>query len=188
MQGKEAFAGSGLGLLVGMLLGLSSASVVGIVVTALTAGLAAFLGLVRTEGPDRALRIGFFGLACAIGVIGGLALRSGAWLAPNVQADVARWEDAGFPKEEARSLVAFQRLGVRPTARETGPAPTPIGALFSGHTGLCSRLERLPDPAMLEVLRVAEDQVGVAIAAATDAAAEPERAGVLHAGTHALCG
>ena len=185
---KEAFAGTGLGLLVGLLLGMSSTSVAGIVVAALTAGLGAFFGLARSDGPDRTVRIGCFGLACAVAAIGGVTVRAGPWLERDVGSEVARWTKAQYPPEEARTLVAYQLLGIRPTGREVGTLPPSPVPLFAGHSDLCSRLERLPDPAMLGVLRSDADRAGLAIAAAVDAAAAPDRPAVMHAGVRSLCG
>ena len=185
---REAFAGIGMGLLVGLLLGLSSTSVAGIVTSALTAGLAVFFGLSRSDGPDRALRIGCFGFACASAGLGGLVLRSGPWLERDIPSEVARWTRAQYSPEEARSLVAYQVLGVRPQGREISAVPPPPLPLFSSHTDLCARLERLPDLALLNVLRTDADRVGPAIAAAVDTAAEPSRPAILHAALAVLCG
>lgn len=185
---KEAFAGAGLGLLVGLLLGMSSTSVAGVVVAALTAGLGAFFGLARSDGPDRTVRIGCFGLACAIAAIGGLVARSGPWLERDVASEVARWTKAQYSPDEARTLVAFQLLGIRPTGREVGPVPPSPLPLFAGHSDLCARLERLPDQAMLDVLRSDADRAGLAIAAAVEAAPAPNQPAVMHAGVKSLCG
>ncbi|GAB0114611.1 hypothetical protein [Acidisoma sp. C75] len=183
----EAFSGMGLGVLVGLLLGLSSTSLVGEVMAALMAGLAAFLGLAKAGGPDRAMRIGFFGFACALGGVGGLALRASDVLAPDIKAQVQRWTDAGYSAEDAQSLVAYERLGVRPAGRQVGPAPTPVNAFYATQSGLCSRLNRVTDASALLVLRAADDRSGNAILAARAAAATADQPAVLHAGITALC-
>ncbi len=124
----EAFAGAGLGLLAGLLLGLSVSQVVGGFVAALSALLAGFLGLTAAPGTDRAWRIGAFGLACAAGVLIGLAIRSGALLAPSVDEDVREWQRAGYPTEQALAYVAFARLGVKPQGATVTAAPAPAPA------------------------------------------------------------
>ena len=190
MHRSDAFAGAGLGLLVGVLVGLSSSSVVGSVVAALAAGLGAFLGLTKTDAPDRALRIGTFGLICVVGILLGLTIRSGAWLAPSVRSEVASWTTAGFEPAEARHLVAFQRLGVRPPGREVATAPAGGGnlnSLFSDRTSLCSRIARLPDLEIIRVLGEERETAVRALSAAFSAVAADARPAVIRAGVEALC-
>lgn len=190
---EEAFAGAGLGLLVGLLVGLSVASVVGGVVGAIAAGLAAFLGLAPKVIADRTLRIGAFGLACAAGVLVGLTVRTGSWgLAPSVRADVKAWTDAGYAPLEARSLVAYQRLGIRPSGDEAAPIPKP-GArdpvLFSSAADLCARIVRLSDAEKLSVLGgKTAGATGAALAAAVTAAPAEAQHTVLQGAIRSLCG
>ncbi|MBC9208716.1 hypothetical protein IBL26_17840 [Roseomonas aerophila] len=188
----ELFSGAGLGLLVGLLMGLSAASVVGSILAALAAAFAAFFGLVPNVGTGHGLRVGAFGLACAVGVLGGLTLRTGAiGLAPSIHADVAAWQAAGYPAEEARALVAFQRLGVRPKALEVGPRPNagivdPV--LFSTVTDLCGRLNRLPPPEALNLLRdPTAGSVGNALATGLQASPEAARPETVRRAVAALC-
>ena len=93
----DVAAGSGMGLLVGVLLGLSVAQAVGGVIAALSALIGGFLGLTGGGGA-RSWRTGAFGLACVIGVLLGLFVRSGAVLAPSIEQDVAQWQQPGSPR------------------------------------------------------------------------------------------
>lgn len=184
----EIVAGGGLGMLVGFLLGLSVAQVVGGVVAALAALLGAFLGLSGTQTQDRAWRIGAFGILCAAGVALGLAVRSGGLLSPTVTGEVSAWTTAGYPADQARSYVAFQRLGVKPDTMtvSTPPAPTAeLSALFAGPSSVCSRLETLPDQVQLRIMRQ-QGGVWAGVAAAATAADNPTQA--LAAGIKAICG
>lgn len=184
----EVVAGSGLGLLVGILLGLSVTQLVGGVVGALSAVLAGFFGLSGMAGAGRAWRIGAFGFGCVCGVLGGLAVRSGSLLAPTIAADVARWQQAGFPPAEARAYVLYERLGVKPAGVTPGERPAPgagSNVLFADKAGVCAQLQRLPDQAQLGVLRRAGDEYA-AMAATAEAASNTPQA--LAAGIAALCG
>jgi hypothetical protein len=184
----EAVAGSGLGLLVGVLLGLSVTQLVGGVVAALSAVLAGFFGLSGMAGAGRSWRIGAFGFGCVLGVLAGLAIRSGALLAPSIASDVARWQLAGFPPEEARAYVLYERLGVKPAGITLAERPAPgagSNVLFADKSGVCSQLQRLPEQAQLGVLKRAGD-VYTALAATAEAASNPTQA--LAAGLAALCG
>lgn len=182
-------AGAGLGLLVGLLLGLSVAQAVGSVITTLSALLGAFLGLATPSGgADRAWRIGTFGLFCAGGVLLGLAVRSGALLAPSVAQDVRAWEQAGYPPNQALAYVAFQRLGLKPENATLAPKPAAdatSNALFADRAGLCARLSHLPAAAQLRILAGAGEAYAPLAAAAS---AAPDPAAALAAGLKPLCG
>jgi hypothetical protein len=180
-------AGGGMGLLVGVLLGLSVAQAVGGVIAALSALLGGVLGLTGGSAM-RAWRTGAFGLACVIGVLLGLFVRSGAVLAPSIEQDVAQWQRAGFSREQALSYVAFARLGIKPAGTEASARPAAdatSNALFADKAGVCTRLQRLPAPAQLRILTETSEAYG-ALAAAVQAAADQNA--VLSAGLASLCG
>jgi hypothetical protein len=105
----DAFAGVGLGALTGLLLGLSVSQTVASVITALAAILAGFFGLSNAASGISSVRIGAFGIACAMSVVTGVWLRAGNRLSTTPAADVKLWTDAGYPQEEARRLVASGR-------------------------------------------------------------------------------
>jgi hypothetical protein len=183
----DVAAGGGMGLLVGVLLGLSVAQAVGGVIAALSALIGGFLGLTG-GGSVRSWRTGSFGLACVIGVLLGLFVRSGAVLAPSIEQDVAQWQRAGFSKEQALSYVAFARLGIKPAGAEMTARPTAdatSNALFADRAGVCARLQRLPASAQLRIL-TETGEAYAALAAAAQAAANQQA--VLSAGLASLCG
>ena len=184
---EEVAAGGGMGLLVSMLLGLSVAQVVGGVVAALAALLGGFFGL-SGRGRIAPWRVSAFGVACVIGIVAGLTIRSGALLAPTVEQDVAQWERAGYPKDQALALVALARLGVQPAGTTVAARTTPdatSNALFAGHSGICARLQGLPEAAQLRILQEAGD-ASAALAAAAQASGN--RSAALQAGLKVLCG
>jgi hypothetical protein len=93
---------------------------------------------------------------------------------------------AGYPEEQARELVALQRLGIKPTDAELVQQPS-INSLFSaGDKALCGRLESVPDvQARLRILREGGGTLP-ALAAQAEASADP--AAALAAGVKLLCG
>jgi len=166
---------------------LSVAQVVGGVVASLAALLGAFLGLSGTRTQDRAWRIGAFGFLCAAGVALGLTVRAGGLLSPSVAGNVEEWIAEGYPADQARSYVAFQRLGVKPeTMTVSAPPAATAGssALFAGRTSVCNQLQTMPDQVQLRIMRQQGD-VWAGVAAA-EAATNPAQA--LAAGIQAICG
>ena len=137
----ESVAAGGLGLLTGTLLGLSVAQVVGGVIGALTALLAAFFGLstasdqLRTD-VLRATRIAAFAFACWIGVVLGLTARTHEWLGASVKTQVDAWVAAGATKPDALAYVAYGQLGIVPVNRTVAVIPAPprnTPGLFANH-------------------------------------------------------
>ena len=158
------------------------------VVASLAALLGAFLGLSGAQTSDRALRIGAFGFLCVAGVALGLTVRAGGLLSPSVAGDVGKWTAAGYPADQARAYVAFQRLGVKPDAMTVSAPPAATAgssALFAGQTSVCNQLQTLPYQAQLRVLR-REGGVWAGVAATAEASGNAGQA--LDAGLKAICG
>jgi hypothetical protein len=139
--GQEIFAGLGLGLAVGLLVGMSNAPVTSLVVSSLVALIATFFGLsAQTVDGARVLRIAAFGIACPIAIVFGLAARAHAWFAPTIQQQTLAWTNAGFSPAEARSMVAFHELGFVPAGQKTVDPPKSVNGLFSSTLEQCSTL------------------------------------------------
>lgn len=127
---SDIIGGAGLGLLIGVLVGLSSSPVVGVVVGALASILAVFLGLdvgassivgrLGINGP----RIGALGLATVIGLGVGLYVRVNNPFLPEPQAQLARWQ-AALPDDPtlAKQLMVLERTGIEPSHFHYGAAP-----------------------------------------------------------------
>jgi|GEM_PF-6306509 len=122
----QAFPGLGIGLLVGLLVGLSISPVVSGLLTTLGGLLAAMLGI-QPSGEGGLLgfrvsgaRIGAFGFACVLGVLGGMTLRVREVLAVPIQKQVEGWVAAGYAEKEARQFVAFQKTGMQSSESGTG--------------------------------------------------------------------
>jgi hypothetical protein len=156
----QLFAGTGLGLLVGVLVGLSSSPVVSVVVGALAAGMVTLLGFVRSAKEDQpsytegsVVRLGSFGVACAGAVILGLFIRTHNWVSPSIAEQVSEVQKAGYSGEEARRWVAYKNIGTSTLAassdasaaatHSTGGAASVAGSvLFSGaNEGECQHFD-----------------------------------------------
>jgi hypothetical protein len=110
----------------------------------LAAALAGFFGLRAPTEPGesgRALRIGTFGVACALALLAGVAIRAQDLFAPSVATEVERWTTAGYETTQARELAAFRLLGVAPKAATILPKPARDSVLFAGPSpGECGNL------------------------------------------------
>lgn len=117
---SDVFAGAGIGLLLGTVVGLSNAPVVATVVGALTSLLALFLGLDDKASATRlpsvnAVRIGAFGFATVAGLGLGLSVRINNPLADDPGVAIARWNEA-FPDNPtlAKQMMVFERTALTP--------------------------------------------------------------------------
>jgi hypothetical protein len=156
----QLFAGAGLGLLVGVLVGLSSSPVVAGLVGALATGIVALLGFGRSAQEDQpsyidgsVVRLGSFGLACAAAVILGLFIRTHNWASPSIAEQVSEVQKAGYTGEEARRWVAYKNIGTSTleasndapaaaTHSNSGTAPSAGSVLFSGsNQGECQHFD-----------------------------------------------
>ncbi len=119
----DVCAGSGFGLLLGVIVGLSQTPVVTEVITALTGLLAVFLGLqagAETKIPLigrlqlNNARIASFGIATVLGLVLGLFLRIANPFAEPPDVDYARWTKV-FPDNPvlARQAMLYERMGVK---------------------------------------------------------------------------
>lgn len=117
-------AACGLGLLTGLLVGLSTAGVTASVVSALlamAAGVAALTGVTNPFLPTGDSAAGrsathnwallAFALAAVAGLGGGLWVRTHDLLSPSPQEVAARWQAAGLSKESAARLAVLQLTG-----------------------------------------------------------------------------
>lgn len=165
----NVFSGIGMGLVVGIMLGMSVSPVVAATLGTLASLLGAFLGL-QGEGATgesilgkikiNGVRIGSFGFACIGGIMLGLFFRSSEMFSASIADEVAKWTKAGYSATEARQFVAWKKLGIQPkdTQVQIGDVQKAASSSLFGTLAdldLCNKisLERLGnDPS--EVLRV----------------------------------
>lgn len=137
---SDIFAGAGMGLLLGTVMGLTTTPVVSVVVGALASLLGVFMGLDGTGSSEgRALRvngtrIGALGLAAVIGFGLGLYVRINNPLAEHPADQLARWEEA-LPDDPtlAKQMMLYERTGISPAEFTYGkdvPA-TPVAAVVN---------------------------------------------------------
>lgn len=129
------FSGIGMGLLLGIIIGLSVSETVKLIMGTLTALLGAFLGFdkrsfsgvsqdeYRKENQNAlftALRAGWFGVAVIAGLFSGILIRTNQLFAPSLEKSVRNYTNAGYTKDYALKLVAFERLAIDPKTGEVG--------------------------------------------------------------------
>ena len=117
-----------MGLLLGLIMGLSISPTTKIVMGALAAILGTFLGFDKSAFKDtstdgtqstsstflRELRVGSFGIAVVAGILLGLTIRTNELLSPTIAESVEKWVVAGYKPEVAREFVALERLRIDP--------------------------------------------------------------------------
>ncbi|MEM8489764.1 MAG: hypothetical protein AAF756_02980 [Pseudomonadota bacterium] len=122
---SQVFSSLGIGFLVGLLVGLSATPMVGLVVGAITALLASFLGLTTKDNPATpsetdaqkqrliltGIRSGTFAVACAVGVLAGMYIRTHDSLSPSLLERKQELLGLGFTEDEARLMVTQTPTG-----------------------------------------------------------------------------
>jgi hypothetical protein len=138
------YSGAGIGILFGVIMGLSVSPTVAIVLGALTAILAAILGLNDLSFSNaKAVRIGSFGFACVLGILAGLYIRTHDTLSPSSEVLMAEYQRLGFSDEQAREFIAIKAglvaqvrvINATPTVDENSddsntPQPTPVNTMI----------------------------------------------------------
>lgn len=115
-RGNAIFGGAGLGILIGLLIGMSTTGTVGLVIGALSTILVVLLGF-KEKGDSgvHAWRVGSFGLFCAIAILAGVYFRAHNTFAPSVDSEIRKWTSEGqFSQEEAKTLFLYERFGFVP--------------------------------------------------------------------------
>lgn len=114
------FAGSGIGLLFGMIIGTSITPTVATILGALTTLLAAILGLNDRHFNDaKAVRVGAFGFACVLGAYLGLFVRAHNVFSPSIITLKETYLEVGFSEQQALNFIAFKEFGITLATPET---------------------------------------------------------------------
>lgn len=176
-KSQSLFGSSALGLLVGILLGLSASETVGIVIGGLTALLATVLGVTELRGAisKDAVKVaetrrtisskgmGFFATFCILGIVLGISGRTHNILAKSPEKMLYEWTQIGVNRDKARSLVIYQKLGILPPEFTIHPGKEQIfdTLLFSRITEECSTLgEFLEETSEEEAIRTYSNMGG----------------------------
>lgn len=149
--GANAIAGGSLGLLLGVLIGMSATPVVANVIGALTTAGLAFVGL-RSGGkhtgngeagsagaPATGIipRLSGFAILCLAGVFLGLFVRTHDVLGLSISDQIKKWTDAKYSDDDARRIVVFEQTGLTMGDWKSGsrPSPGPDDSLLYGAAG-----------------------------------------------------
>jgi hypothetical protein len=153
------FAGIGLGLLTGVIIGLSIAEVTGVILGALTSLLAAFFGLRSNKEGETGnhLVIGSFGFTCVISIFLGIYVRTHNLIAPSLETDLATYRAASFDTAEIKKIILFKELGLVPAGFTFSKEAKQLNSsvLMTDTTG--STLCRINDHSTLEEIQEAFD-------------------------------
>jgi hypothetical protein len=193
---RDLLTGAAIGGLVGLLLGLSVSETVGAVVAGLTALVGAFFGLVErapalpSAGPAR---IAGFALGAAALALVGVHLRATDALGASEADRLAAWRGVGFSAEEARGLVAFEKLGLAPQGATVAAAPLAerSTALFNSDAAAgCATLSQpiYGSAAALRSAFVAEGGAWARFAEALPDSGEEDQEALLRAALSLVCG
>ncbi|MEO7243432.1 MAG: CHAT domain-containing protein [Variovorax sp.] len=174
----SVFAGVGIGLMVGMMLGLAAPagdgrSTVGYFIAAVGAGLAALLGVNDAHFSDaKGLRIGAFGLALVVAAPLGIFIRDHQLLSPGTAAPLsladrkAEYLALGFQEPEVLEFLkqSIKTDGGAPAADSVRRTVAAVGgipsALMSGSVLESTQCDALTSPPEQEVAMSTEDVIG----------------------------
>ncbi len=144
----QLLAGAGIGLLLGLLVGLSSSHVVATVVGAVAGGLLILLGLNQAKDgaagaqPLSAWRLAGFGFACSLALLVSVWIRAHHSLSPPIKNQVKELTDVGYAPDDARAWVAYVDSGLtvngsKPVeqAKDTGPSAASASSLLFATEG-----------------------------------------------------
>ncbi|KID56756.1 hypothetical protein JF50_12665 [Pseudoalteromonas luteoviolacea] len=134
------FGGAGIGLLFGVIMGTSVTPTVTMLLGALTAVLAAILGLNDRHFNDaKALRIGAFGVACVVGAYMGIYVRAHNVFTPSLLELKAQYLAAGYTHQQALQLLTLKEFGMTLEHVSSAEGASSSGSFhFSEHANLLS--------------------------------------------------
>jgi hypothetical protein len=155
-------SGIGMGLLLGIIMGLSTSEVVKTIFGVLAGLMGAFLGFDKRSyaGMEAseyekekyntlftAIRAGWFGLAVVFGILSGMLIRTQEIFELSVAERVTQWTKAGYDPDYARKLVTYKIFAIDPNTGELGPVTevqkAGMAALFNAEdrAGLCGAID-----------------------------------------------
>lgn len=114
---REIFAGFSLGLLAGLVIGLSIAETTGLILGSITSILSAFLGIRgNKEGKSgNQIIIGTFALTCVMSILFGIFLRTHNFLSPSMSNQIKTYRSAYFDSTEIKKIIMLKEFGVIPS-------------------------------------------------------------------------
>jgi hypothetical protein len=128
----ELGAGAAIGLLVGLIAGLSISPVTSTILGALSTGLLVLLGFKESQettySASHAFRVLGFGLFCSLALIAGISLRTHQVLSPSLARQKQQLTDIGvFTPGEIDRILLSTNFGLAPsTAPDAKDSPKPL--------------------------------------------------------------
>jgi hypothetical protein len=165
MMKKNIFAGLGLGLLIGTIIGLSIAQVTGIILGALTSLLAAFFGLRSNKDGEigNQIIIGTFSISCLLSIFFGLYIRTHNLLSPSLSSEIKEYKNAYFDTAEIKKIILFKELGLIPDGYNFSKEKKQTNrqtALMAGNQGVIDLCNAVDDNSTLKDVKEAFDESG----------------------------
>jgi len=162
---KEIFAGFGLGLLVGTIIGLSIAEVTGIILGALTSLLAAFFGLRGNKEGEAGnqVAIGAFSIVCVLSIFFGLFIRTHNLLSQSLENEIKEYKAANFDTSEIKKIILFKHVGLIPEGysfSKDAIQSSRNSVLMSGDEGAIYLCDAVNDNSDLDEIKRAFDNSG----------------------------
>jgi len=162
---KNIFAGLGLGLLIGTIIGLSIAQVTGIILGALTSLLAAFFGLRSNKDGEigNQIIIGTFSISCLLSIFFGLYIRTHNLLSPSLSSEIKEYKNAYFDTAEIKKIILFKELGLIPDGYNFSKEKKQTNrqtALMAGNQGVIDLCNAVDDNSTLKDVKEAFDESG----------------------------
>jgi hypothetical protein len=170
-RSMDVAAASSLGVLLGLLIGLSASPIVATVGTALVALLGALFGFSEKISPNltsaAARRIVSFGIAAVFATILAVLARTHDWLAPSVDSQRSMLTELGIrDAKEQTEMLRFLRFGILPASTTSAPKGSPAATaaavhdtvLFSAPGDFCRSFLQFPDGSPQDLLALLDQQ------------------------------
>ena len=107
------YSGSGIGFLIGVLMGLAVSPTVGVIIGSISSILAVLLGLNDKHFSDvKAVRIGSFGFSCVLGAFLGMYVRTHNLFSPSLDELKKDYMKLGYKESQALDFIAFTKFGI----------------------------------------------------------------------------
>lgn len=208
MMAAQIFSGASVGILLGLLLGLSTSPVVALIVGALATFVSQLISSRATPGVSteaakpsqlriEAYRLGTFALTCVLGVILGLYMRTHDSLSPSIGAlrkEVDALVEIGVPKSESQKIVLGRYKSTKMAALDNTPKPD-TGShtiLFNTQSERCEALaidNVVNVRTVINIFQAKEEKRLVEVAKLVNAQPidEPKKLTILKATLEAVC-
>lgn len=162
------YGASGIGAVLGLFIGMSVSSTVGIIIGSLSSLLVALLGFKNNaDGQLHSLSIGTFGFSCILFCLLGVFFRVNNVFEPSVSSEIKKWTaDSIFTQSEAKRYIVYDRLGIIPEGKQINTqkeAKNQISGLYSAEvlSDDCEDINRYKDFPIEDELKAYRSKGGI---------------------------